>query len=74
MTMEGQILTPMGARQAYPVAFSWDLDGHKVPVAALACDLSLPQGATGLLGADILETFRSVRFDYSNMYIVLEEK
>jgi TPR repeat protein len=68
------ILTPVGERQAYPVTLGWNLDGHKVPVAALACDLNFPDGAMGLFGADLLETFMSVRFDYLNMYIVLEEK
>lgn len=68
------ILTPVGDRQAYPVTFGWNLDGRKVSVAALACDLDYPDGAMGLFGADLLETFKSVRFDYFNMYIVLEEK
>jgi TPR repeat protein len=66
--------TPIGDQKAYSVDFSWNLDGRDIRLSSLVGDFDFPYGAVGLFGADILETFSSVRFDYAAMVLTLEER
>ena len=53
-----------GSSQVYPITVVWSFDGRNRQVAAVAGDLSLPNDSDGILGADILKTFKSARFDF----------
>jgi len=63
-----------GSVPVYATSVVWNLDGQDRHLPALIGDLQFPDGAQGVLGADILETFRSVRFDFLNSVIVLEDR
>jgi TPR repeat protein len=67
------VSTILGSTQAYAVDVDWKLDGRNVRLPALIGDFNFPYGASGLLGADILGTFTSVRFDYESMVLILED-
>jgi hypothetical protein len=67
------VSTILGNTQAYAVDVNWKLDGRDVRLPALIGDFNFPYGASGLLGADILGTFTSVRFDYVGMVLILED-
>jgi hypothetical protein len=67
------VSTILGNTQAYAVDVIWKLDGRDVRLPALIGDFNFPYGASGLLGADILGTFTSVRFDYVGMVLILED-
>jgi TPR repeat protein len=69
----GTVSTILGSTQAYAVDVNWKLDGRDIRLPALIGDFNFPYGASGLLGADILGTFTSVRFDYSSMVLILED-
>ena len=60
--------------QAYPLTLKWSLDGREIQLPALVGNFDFPEGAVGLFGADILETFSSVRFNYLDMDLILEEQ
>jgi Sel1 repeat len=63
-----------GSSQVYPVTVVWSFDGRNTQLAAVAGDLSLPNDSDGILGADILETFKSVRFDFLSSVLILEDQ
>ena len=63
-----------GSSQVYPITVVWSFDGRNTQLAAVAGDLSLPNDSDGILGADILETFRSVRFDFLSSVLILEDQ
>ena len=67
------VSTILGSTQAYAVDVNWKLDGRDIRLPALIGDFNFPYGAVGLLGADILGRFTSVRFDYGGMVLVLED-
>jgi TPR repeat protein len=67
------VTTMIGSGQAYAVDVSWKLDGREIRLPVLVGDFIFPHGAVGLLGGDILGTFTSVRFDYLNMVLTLED-
>jgi len=67
------VSTIIGNTQAYAVNVNWKLDGRDVTLPALIGDFNFPHGASGLLGADVLQTFTSVRFDYVSMFLILED-
>lgn len=66
--------TVTGTTKADVLNLSWNLDGRLISFPALVGDFHLPHGAVGLLGSDLLSTFRSVRFDYITMVLTLEER
>lgn len=66
--------TPIGDKKVGAMAFSWNLDGRVIQLTASVGDLSFELGAIGVFGADMLETFGSVRFDYDAMVLTLEER
>ena len=63
-----------GSMDVYPVSLTWSLDGKDKKMSAIIGDFHLPEGTDGVFGADILETFRSARFDFSDSVLVLEDK
>src|SRR5579864_1769059 len=65
------VSTIVGNTHAYAVDVDWKLDGRNVRLPALIGDFHFPLGASGLLGADVLATFSSVRFDYGSMVLIL---
>jgi len=65
------VSTIVGSTEAYAVDVNWKLDGRDIRLPALIGDLNFPYGASGLLGADVLGTFTSVRFDYVRMVLIL---
>ena len=67
------VSTMLGSGQAYEVNVNWKLDGRDIQLPVLLGDFNFPQGAVGLLGTDILGTFSSVRFDYANKVLILED-
>jgi len=60
--------------QVYPISVIWSLDGQSKHVAAIAGEFNLPNGTDGILGADMLETFQSARFDFLNSVLILEDQ
>jgi hypothetical protein len=68
------VSTLIGEQQVHSMGFSWSLDGRDIQGTALVGDFDFPDGAVGLFGADMLETFGSVRFDYVAMVLTLEER
>jgi Sel1 repeat len=67
------VSTIVGSTEAYAVDVNWKLDGRDIRLPALIGDFNFPYGASGLLGADVLGTFTSVRFDYVRMVLILED-
>ena len=67
------VSTIIGNAQAYAVDVNWKLDGRDIQLPVLIGDFNFPHGADGLLGADILGRFTSVRFDYVGMVLILED-
>lgn len=63
-----------GSMQVYPIRVTWSLDGEDKQVAALAGEFHLPNGTDGIVGADMLETFQSARFDFTNSVLILEDQ
>jgi len=63
-----------GSMQVYPISVTWSLDGESKQVAAIAGEFHLPNGADGIVGADILESFQSARFDFTNLVLILEDQ
>jgi hypothetical protein len=68
-----KVSTLMGSGEAYAVDVSWKLDGREIQLPALVGDFNFPHGAVGILGADVLGMFTSVRFNYSEMVLLLED-
>jgi TPR repeat protein len=68
-----KVITLLGSGQAYPVDISWKLDGREIQLPALVGEFSFPHGAVGILGADVLGMFTSVRFNYSDKVLILED-
>lgn len=62
-----------GTSQVYPITVVWSFDGQDKRLAAVAGALTLPNDADGILGADILETFKSARFDFQTSLLILED-
>jgi hypothetical protein len=63
-----------GSSQVYPITVLWSFDGRNQHVQAVAGDLNLPNGSDGIFGADVLETFKSVRFDFLRSVLILEDQ
>ena len=63
-----------GSSQVYPITVTWTLDGGAKQLAAVSGDLDFPDGSDGILGADILETFKSARFDFLTSVLFLEDQ
>jgi TPR repeat protein len=68
-----RVSTLFGSGQAYAVDVSWKFDGREIQLPALVGDFNFPVGAVGILGADVLGMFTSVRFNYSAMVLILED-
>jgi len=68
------VSTMIGDQKAYSWNFAWNLDGRDINLTSVVGDFKFPSGAVGLLGADMLETFGSVRFDYASLILTLEER
>jgi Sel1 repeat len=66
--------SPIGSEKAHTLDFSWDLDGRVIQITALVGDFDFPDGAVGLFGSDLLQTFSSAYFDYAAMVLTLEER
>ena len=68
-----KVMTLLGTGEAYAVNLDWKLDGREIQLPALIGDFNFPHGAVGILGADVLGKFTSVRFNYSAMVLTLED-
>jgi hypothetical protein len=62
-----------GSSAVYPITVVWTLDGRDKQVRAVTGDLNFPNNSDGILGADILETFKSARFDFQTSVLILED-
>lgn len=63
-----------GSSQVYPITVTWNFDGTPKKLPAFAGDVKLPLGTDGIFGADVLRTFGSVRFDFRNSQLILEDR
>jgi hypothetical protein len=79
-TPPGSILQPgvsvstmLGSGQADAIDVIWKLDGRELRLPVLIGDFGLSHNVVGVLGADILSRFTSVRFDYVNLVLTLED-
>jgi hypothetical protein len=63
-----------GRSAVYPTSVEWSFDGITEKVSAVVGDLTFPDGTDGILGADILERFKSARFDFHNSVLILEHE
>ena len=63
-----------GSSAVYPIIVVWTLDGGDKRMPAVAGDINFPNNADGILGANTLESFRSVRFDFLNSVLILEDQ
>ena len=63
-----------GSSAVYPITVVWSLDGGDKKMPAVAGDINFPYSADGILGANVLESFRSVRFDFLNSVLILEDQ
>lgn len=62
-----------GRSAVYPTRVEWSFDGTTVKIPAVVGALTFPDGTDGILGADILERFKSARFDFHNSVLILED-
>lgn len=62
-----------GSSVVYPTRVEWSFDGTTVKIPAVVGALTFPDGTDGILGADILERFKSARFDFHNSVLILED-
>lgn len=62
-----------GSSAVYPITVVWTLDGKDKQIRAVAGDLNFPNNSDGILGADVLETFKSARFDFQTSVLILED-
>lgn len=69
-----ELQSVFGSDKAHTLGFSWNLDGRVIQITGLAGDFDFPEGAVGLLGSDLLQTFSSVNFDYAASVLTLEER
>jgi hypothetical protein len=63
-----------GSSAVYPITVIWTLDGGDKKMPAVAGDITFPNNADGILGANALESFRSVRFDFLKSVLILEDQ
>jgi hypothetical protein len=63
-----------GGSAVYPISVDWSLDGVTETIPAVAGSLNFPDGTDGILGANVLERFKSARFDFHNSVLTLEDK
>lgn len=68
-----KVTTLLGNGQAYAVDVNWKLDGREIQLPALVGDFIFPHGAVGILGADVLGMFKSIRVDYLSQVLILKD-
>lgn len=57
------------------ITVGWNLDGVIKNLHAVAGGgLTFPHETDGIFGADILERFKSARFDFQNSLLILEDE
>lgn len=64
-----------GRSEVYRITVGWNLDGVIKNLHAVAGGgLAFPHETDGIFGADILEGFKSARFDFQNSLLILEDE